>query len=146
MVSANSMIQKGQIIFYDSDKMMCFGVTHFMVKEPEKQMIEVTLAGDEERHFIQSTPEPICAFIETGEEIVKLDPTTMKRIARYNLEEENKSLLEEIAERKKVIDDLEQKEQVLRDRFKKAISTFKEIMEHGYSEDDDEDEYESKWE
>ena len=67
-------------------------------------------------------------------------------IARYNLEEENKSLLEEIAERKKVIDDLEQKEQVLRDRFKKAISNFKEIMEHGYSEDDDEDEYESEWE
>lgn len=82
----------------------------------------------------------------TGKEIVKLDPTTMKRIARYNLEEENKSLLEEIAERKKVIDDLEQKEQVLRDRFKKAISTFKEIMEHGYCEDDDEDEYESEWE
>lgn len=139
------MIQTGQIIFYDSDKMMCFDVKKFMVKEPEKQMIETTLAGDEERHFIQSTPEPICVFIETGEELVKLDPTTMKRIARYNLEEENKSLLEEIAERKKVIDDLEQKEQVLRDRFRKAIAAFKEIMENGYY-DEGEDEYESEWE
>jgi hypothetical protein len=70
------MIQTGQIIFYDSDKMMCFDVKKFMVKEPEKQMIETTLAGDEERHFIQSTPEPICVFIETGEELVKLDPTS----------------------------------------------------------------------
>lgn len=47
------MIQTGQIVFYDSSKMMCFDVTHFMVKEPEKQMIETTFLGDEERHFIQ---------------------------------------------------------------------------------------------
>lgn len=139
------MIQKGQIIFYDSDKMMCFGVTHFIVKEPEKQMIEATLAGDEERHFIQSTPEPICAFIETGEEIVKLDPTTMKRIARYNLEKENEALLKKIKKHKKSIAELEQKEDVLRDRFRKAIAAFKEIMENGYC-DEDEDEYESEWE
>lgn len=139
------MIQTGQIIFYDSDKMMCFDVKKFMVKEPEKQTIEVTLAGDEERHFIQSTPEPICVFIETGEEIVKLDPTTMKRIARYNLEKGNEALLKEIETRKKAIDDLEQKEQVLSDRFRKAIATFKEIMENGYY-DEDEDEYESEWE
>lgn len=139
------MIQTGQIIFYDSDKMMCFDVKKFMVKEPEKQMIETTLAGDEERHFIQSTPEPICVFIETGEELVKLDPTTMKRIARYNLEEENAALLKEIEERKKVIANLEQKEDVLHDRFRKAIATFKEIMENGYY-DDGEDEDEDEWE
>ena len=73
-------------------------------------------------------------FIETGEEIVKLDPTTMKRIARYNLEKENAAIA-----------DLEQKEQVLRDRFRKAIATFKEIMENGYY-DDGEDEDEDEWE
>ena len=139
------MIQTGQIIFYDSSKMMCFDVTHFMVKEPEKQMIETTLFGDEERHFIQSTPDPICMFIETGEEIVKLDPTTMKRIARYNLEKENAALLGEIEKHKETIANLEQKEEVLRDRFRKAIATFKEIMENGYyddSEEEDEDELE----
>lgn len=139
------MIQTGQIIFYDSDKMMCFDVTHFMVKESEKQMIETTFIGDEERHFIHSTPEPICAFIETGEEIVKLDPTTMKRIARYNLEKENAALLEEIKKHKEAITDLEQKEDVLRDRFKKAIATFKEIMENGYY-DDGKEENEDEWE
>lgn len=118
---------KRQIIFYDSDKMMCFDVTHFMAKEPEKQMIEATLAGDEERHFIQSTPEPICAFIETGEEIVKLDPTTMKRIARYNLEKENAALLKEINEHKKKIADIQQEEEVLRDRFKKQYLCSKRL-------------------
>ena len=70
----------------------------------------------------------------------------MKRIARYNIEKENAALLEEIKKHKETIADFEQKEQVLRDRFKKAISTFKEIMEHGYCEDDDEDEHESEWE
>lgn len=125
--------------------MACFDVTHFMLKEPEKQMIEATVLDDGEKHFIRSIPEPTVIYLETGKEMVKLDPTTMKRIARYNLEEENAALLKEIEERKKVIADLEQKEQVLRDRFKKAISAFKEIMENGYY-DEDEDKYESEWE
>lgn len=133
---------KGQLIFYDDKEMMCFGVTHFMLKETEEQMLEATFLDDDERRFIRSMAEPTVIYLETGKEAVKLDPTTMKRIARYNLEEENKGLLKEIKERKKVIDDLEQKEQVLRDRFKKAISAFKGIMENGYYEneyDDDSD-------
>ena len=139
------MESTGQLIFYDDKEMVCFDVTHFMLKEPEKQMIEATVLDDGEKHFIRSILEPTVIYLETGKEMVKLDPTTMKRIARYNLEEENATLLKEIEERKKVIDDLEQKEQVLRDRFKKAISAFKEIMENGYY-DEDEDEYESEWE
>lgn len=139
------MIQTGQIIYFSNQKMMCFDVESIEdITEPPEQ-IETTSVYGETRTYAPAIMNPTTLYV-TGKEIVKLDSTTMKRIARYNLEEENKSLLEEIAERKKVIDDLEQKEQVLRDRFKKAISTFKEIMEHGYCEDDDEDEYESEWE
>ena len=71
--------------------------------------------------------------------------TNNTTIARYNLEEENAALLKEIEERKKVIANLEQKEEVLRDRFRKAIATFKGIMENGYYDDgeyEDEDEWE----
>lgn len=71
--------------------------------------------------------------------------TNNTTIARYNLEEENAALLKEIEERKKTIANLEQKEEVLRDRFRKAIVTFKEIMENGYY-DDGEDEDEDEWE
>lgn len=139
------MVQTGQIIYFSNQKMMCFDVESIEnITEPPEQ-IETTSVYGETRTYAPAIMNPT-TLVVTGKEIVKLDPTTMKRIARYNIEEENKSLLEEIAERKKVIDDLEQKEQVLRDRFKKAISTFKEIMEHGYCEDDDEDEYESEWE
>lgn len=139
------MVQTGQIIYFSNQKMMCFDVESIEdITEPPEQ-IETTSVYGGTRTYMPAMMNPT-TLIVTGKELVKLDQTTMKRIARYNLEEENKSLLEEIAERKKVIDDLEQKEQVLRDRFKKAISTFKEIMEHGYSEDDDEDEYESEWE
>lgn len=138
------MVQTGQIIYFSNQKMMCFDVESIEnITEPPEQ-IETTSLYGETRTYIPAIMKPT-TLVVTGEEMVKLDPTTMKRIARYNLEEENAALLKEIEERKKVIADLEQKEQVLRDRFKKAIATFKEIMENGYyddGEDDDEDEWE----
>ena len=138
------MVQTGQIIYFSNQKMMCFDVESIEnITEPPEQ-IETTSLYGETRTYIPTIMNPT-TLVVTGEEMVKLDPTTMKRIARYNLEKENKALLKEITGRKKVIDDLEQKEQVLRDRFKKAISAFKEIMENGYydeGEDDDEDEWE----
>lgn len=139
-------MQKGQIIiFYDEKSMNAFNVSYFNLKESEPDMVEITLPEDEIRQFIKGMSEPICAFIEKGEELVKLDPTTMKRIARYNLEKENEALLKKINEHKKKIADIQQKEKILRDRFRKAIAAFKEIMENGYC-DEDEDEYESEWE
>lgn len=138
------MVQTGQIIYFSNQKMMCFDVESIEdITEPPEQ-IETTSVYGETRTYTPALLNPTTLFV-TGKELVKLDPTTMKRIARYNLEEENATLLKEIEERKKVIADLEQKEQVLRDRFGKAISVFKEIMENGYY-DEDEDEYESEWE
>jgi seryl-tRNA synthetase len=125
--------------------MMCFDVESIEdITEPPEQ-IETTSVYGETRTYAPAIMNPTTLYV-TGKELVKLDPTTMKRIARYNLEKENAALLEEIKKHKETIADFEQKEDVLRDRFKKAISTFKEIMEHGYCEDDDEDEYESEWE
>lgn len=138
------MVQTGQLIFYDNEEMMCFNVEHFLWQDPPAELLDITALTDEVQTFITSSrTQPTVVYLEKADEIIKLDPTTMKRIARYNLEEENATLLKEIEERKKAIADLEQKEQILRDRFKKAISTFKEIMENGYY---DEDEYESEQE
>lgn len=138
------MVQTGQIIYFSNQKMMCFDVESIEnITEPPEQ-IETTSLYGETRTYIPTIMNPT-TLIVTGKELVKLDPTTMKRIARYNLEEENAALLEEIEERKKVIANIEQKEEVLRDRFRKAIATFKGIMENGYyddGEDDDEDEWE----
>lgn len=140
------MIQKGQLIFYDNENMMCFNVEHFLWQDPPIELLDITALTDEVQAFITSSScRPTVAYLEASDEIVKLDPTTMKRIARYNLEKENEALLKEINERKKEIADIQQKETVLRDRFKKAIAAFKEIMENGYC-DEDEDEYESEWE
>ena len=134
----------GQIIYFSNQKMMCFDVESIEdITEPPEQ-IETTSAYGETRTYVPAMMNPT-TLIVTGKELVKLDPTTMKHIARYNLEEENAALLKEIEERKKAIAELEQKEDVLRDRFRKAIAAFKEIMENGYC-DEDEDEYESEWE
>lgn len=138
------MIQTGQIIYFSDQKLMCFGVESIEdITEPSEQ-IETTSVYDKTGTYVLSIMNPTTLMV-TGKELVKLDPTTMKRIDRYNLEEENEALLKEITGRKKVIDDLEQKEQVLRDRFRKAIATFKEIMENGYY-DDGEEEDEDEWE
>ena len=138
------MVQTGQIIYFSNQKMMCFDVESIEnITEPPEQ-IETTSVYGGTRTYVPAMMNPT-TLIVTGKELVKLDPTTMKRIARYNLEEENAALLKEIEERKKVIANLEQKEEVLRDRFRKAIATFKEIMENGYYDDgeyEDEDEWE----
>lgn len=138
------MVQTGQIIYFSNQKIMCFDVESIEdITEPPEQ-IETTPVYGETRTYVPEMMNPT-TLIVTGKELVKLDPTTMKRIARYNLEEENAALLKEIEERKKVIANLEQKEEVLRDRFRKAIATFKEIMENGYYDDgeyEDEDEWE----
>ncbi len=138
------MVQTGQIIYFSNQKIMCFDVESIEdITEPPEQ-IETTSVYGETRTYVPAMMNPT-TLIVTGKELVKLDPTTMKRIARYNLEEENAALLKEIEERKKVIANLEQKEEVLRDRFRKAIATFKEIMENGYYDDgeyEDEDEWE----
>ena len=138
------MVQTGQIIYFSNQKMMCFDVESIEdITEPPEQ-IETTSVYGETRTYVPAMMNPT-TLIVTGKELVKLDPTTMKHIARHNLEEENAALLKEIEERKKASADLEQKEDVLRDRFRKAIATFKKIMENGYydnGEDDDEDEWE----
>ena len=137
-------MQTGQIIYFSNQKMMCFDVESIEnITEPPEQ-IETTSVYGGTRTYVPAMMNPT-TLIVTGKELVKLDPTTMKRIARYNLEKENAALLKEIEERKKAIADLEQKEDVLRDRFRKAIATFKEIMENGYY-DDGEDEDEDEWE
>nr|DAF17442.1 MAG TPA: hypothetical protein [Caudoviricetes sp.] len=138
------MVQTGQIIYFSNQKMMCFDVESIEnITEPPEQ-IETTSVYGGTRTYVPAMMNPT-TLIVTGKELVKLDPTTMKRIARYNLEKENAALLEEIKKHKETIADFEQKEQVLRDRFKKAIAAFKEIMENGYY-DDGEDEDEDEWE
>lgn len=138
------MVQTGQIIYFSNQKMMCFDVESIEDITELPEQIETTSVYGGTRTYVPAMMNPT-TLIVTGKELVKLDPTTMKRIARYNLEKENAALLEEIKKHKETIADFEQKEQVLRDRFKKAIAAFKEIMENGYY-DDGEDEDEDEWE
>ena len=91
------MVQTGQIIYFSNQKMMCFDVESIEdITEPPEQ-IETTPVYGETRTYVPAMMNPT-TLIVTGKELVKLDPTTMKRIARYNLEEENAALLKEIME------------------------------------------------
>lgn len=94
------MAQTGQIIYFSNQKLMCFDVESIEdITEPPEQ-IETTSVYGKTRTYAPALLNPTTLFV-TGKELVKLDPTTMKRIARYNLEEENATLLKEIKEHKK---------------------------------------------
>lgn len=78
------MVTTGQIIYFSDQKLMCFGVESIEdITEPSEQ-IETTSVHDEIGTYVLSIMNPT-TLVVTGEEMVKLDPTTMKRIARYNL-------------------------------------------------------------
>ena len=99
------MVQTGQIIYFSNQKMMCFDVESIEdITEPPEQ-IETTSFYGEARTYVPAMMNPT-TLIVTGKELVKLDPTTMKRIARYNLEEENAALLEELKKHKDAIANL----------------------------------------
>lgn len=127
----------GQLIYYDEKSMMCFSVESCKDITPRQELVEHrSLNGN--IVYIPTIPDPV-ELVITGIEKVELDPTTMKRIATYNLETENDALLEEINERQKVIASLEAKEEMLRNRFENAIASFRNIMENGCDDEEDEE-------
>ena len=69
--------------------------------------------------------------IELQHEIIQLDPTTMKRIAKHNLEKENEGLVKEIEKHKKEIEDLKKLYKTLQERLQTISDIGSDIWEHG---------------
>ena len=118
----------GQIIYYSESETKCFDVESYEDITELPEMVEITDGNDCIRRYIPSRLNPTTIII-SGEEIVSLDSTTMKRIAKFNLEKENEFLLKEINDKKKEIAELQEQEKEMRNRFEKAIDKFHEIME-----------------
>lgn len=130
-----SKLGSGQLIYYSDKEMKCFRVESYEDITYPPDQIEITTVADEKPVFLPATLNPTTVII-TGKEIVQLDPTTMRRIAKYNLEQENESLLKDINQKREELAELQGKEDELRKRFAKAINIFSGIMENGYEEDD----------
>ena len=87
-----------QCILYDEENMYVFNCNLLNIESDTQEIFtEDGIRLIKEHEYT--------AKFQVGERI-ELDPTTMKRIAKFNLEAENKKLNEEIETRKRVIEQL----------------------------------------
>lgn len=129
-----------EVILYNKDEMKCYGgyLSGITMEQPEQ--IEITtLDNIHDQRFVMgrlnTTAEVI---VELRNEIIQLDPTTMKRISQFNLEKENEDLLGEIEQNKKKIKSLKKQYEELKFRIQTISDIGADIWKHGteYKKDD----------
>ena len=135
-----------KVIIYDDEVMGCYAsqVISFDFKE---NPIEITTLEDIERKFINGIPEYCIYGSGYIRRMVELDPTTMKKIAKYNKEIELENIQRRIEGRKQELEDLDKE---IDDRVR-IINKLGELADNIYSldldkdycedEEDDEDNY-----
>lgn len=136
---------KVNVILYDEEEMKCYGgyIGKFTVGNPIPS--DVTMLEDNYIHIIKTPPITATAILELRHQIVELDPTTMKRIARFSLEKENEELLEEIERNKRKIENLKSEYKELEERLKAISEIGKDIWENGTEYEKEDNYYEDDY-
>ena len=126
-----------KVILYDEDEMKCFGGYLSGITMEDPQAMSISLDGNCRFYNIGHQTAEI--VVEMDQQIIQLDPTTMKRIARFNLEKENEELVNEIEEHKKNIEALKAEYRELNERLQSIRDIGADIWENGteYKKDDD---------
>lgn len=132
-----------KVIIYDEKEMKSYGghISDWKIGSPIET--NVTTLEDDYKTFIAIPPTTAKVVVELGEKIIELDPTTMKRIARFNLEKENEELIKDIEKRKREVERLEKQYKELRERLKTIKEIGKDIWENGteYERESDYEDY-----
>lgn len=120
-----------KVIMYDEKEMKSYGgyIAEWEMSSPRE--LDVTTLDNDCTKIIAIPPTTAKAVVELRQRIIELDPTTMKRIARFNLEKENEDLLKEIKMHKKEIEGLEKRYKDLKERLKTIKEIGKDIWENG---------------
>lgn len=136
---------KVNVILYDEKEMKCYGgyLGNFKVENPIP--FDVTALSDTCRQIIKMPQTTANAILDLRYQIAELDPTTMKRIARFNLEKENEELLEEIERNKKAIESLKSEYKELEKRLEIISKIGKDIWENGTEYEKENDYYEDDY-
>lgn len=85
-----------QVILYDDKEMRTYGGYIVEWTEGCCQELDATLLKDCHRTIIRIPPITAKAIVELRQQIIELDPTTMKRIAKYNLDKDFEELNRQI--------------------------------------------------
>lgn len=132
-----------KVIMYDEKEMKSYGgyISEWSMSNPRE--LDVTTLEADCTKIITIPPTTAKSVVELRQQIIELDPTTMKRIARFNLEKENEDLLKEIEMHKKEIEGLENRYNDLKERLKTIKEIGKDIWENGteYERENEYDDY-----
>lgn len=129
------------ILIYDDNNIVYYHCTPTNItSEPRILSIQSAAYGDIEREVLGND-----IYIQTSniEELnnIQLDETTMKRIAKFNKQQECKKLDKEIEDKKEKIKELDNLLQDKEKRWGKVKDFIKNIYEIDIDDDEDEDEY-----
>lgn len=106
-----------QIILYEENEMRIFDCSLFDIQPPEDTVIDCTGLEDTHTQTIIRPGTTATAAITLGETKAELDPTTMKRIAKYNLDKDFEDLNRKIKSAESKLEsinkEMEQKEKKL---------------------------------
>lgn len=137
---------KGQIFFYCEDEMECYQVRCITEVKHGCTEFDITRLEDTQEHFMLIPNDFVTASFEIGEHIVRLDDTTMKRIAKYNLCKEFESLNKKIELAKEEINSLDKE---MMEKKRKLDAMDKLVEKIWKDEDFEEDNYfpkDDEWE
>ncbi len=141
-----------QILFYDENGMKVFDCSLFDIKPPEQIEMDCTGLEDMKTRTIIRTGTTATASVTLGEAKAELDPTTMKRIAKYNLDKDLEELNRQIKSRedrlKLLNEEMETKENKLNfmQNICQKIWNDDCFDEDDYAPNEDDDYEEDEWE
>lgn len=140
-----------QILLYDKKEMHIFDVVGYYPQPVGVMEFDVTMLEDmhEKKMII-----PNCTYqaeIETGEIKAELDPTTMKRIAKYNLDKDLEELNRQIKSAEERLKNLNERAEENERKLELMRELFPKIWHDSEFDKDkyfpDEDDYEEdEWE
>lgn len=115
-----------QVLLYDGEQMHTFELVGYFPEQPRFEEVDITTIEDmtSKKEIVPNWTYR--AEITTGEVKAELDPTTMKRIAKYNLDKDFEELNRKIKSAESRLENLneqaeekEQKLELMRELFPK---------------------------
>lgn len=141
-----------QVLLYDGKEMHVFDVVGYFPQPVEIMEYDVTALEDMFQRKAIIPNSTYQAEIRTGEVKAELDPTTMKRIAKYNLDKDFEELNRQIKSAESRLKNLneqaeekEQKLELMRELFPK-IWNDTDFDQDNYLPDEEDDYEEDDWE
>lgn len=143
-----------QVLLYDGEQMRVFDVVGYFPKPVEMTEYDITTLEDmfQKKAIIPNSTYQ--AELRTGEVKAELDPTTMKRIAKYNLDKDFEEINKNIESARSQLKALQEEISVKERKLSTINDVVKQIWEDECFDEDDylfekpgEDDYEEDdWE